>query len=641
MQIIENRGIATKKLKSLANSFSNVDDMVFGFSIYGSKPIKVPKDIEYEVSKITIYGKSVELYDEFIEFLKSQTRLEYMRNNKEGREFVENELNKFVYDVFYKKYNHQELNTRIKEILGTIYKPIEAYKVIIPLNFFYTRIPQVFEIGDSLIEKLDLDRIRKDALSSNSGYESFFDRLIEFEGNYCITIYEEGNNLDLVIERARKKASKCLNRLKLYLFKMNYKDYVARSFAISYSAFVYKESSNRFISLYFGHNKETPYTKILDEDCVNNIKYSLSELDKFDLILNNDTRKRIERSIHWFGKAITETDSDVCLVLYCTGLEALLIPEVGGKKGQILALRASLIQKKMLNEVLNPFLLFNIYEIRSDVIHGSSHDITVNDFIEDLKIFVSRILYPFVDFARINSKMNPNEIIRELENFEDILEIFLHLFYHSDDFKNSIDLKKYIMCEKLLTDINLPREKYIEITKGGVKRIQEIPPTILDKFFQATKSDNSNTRSSAVYALGYLEEPSAVDILCEILQNDDSFGVQKHAALALGRIKDQGVISLKPLIESLAHENSAVRVAAAEALGRLGHQEATDALIKSLKDKNADVRATSAESLGFIRNERAFIHLLESLDDENYRVISSVAISLGRYKDHRDRKSVV
>jgi len=37
----------------------------------------------------------------------------------------------------------------------------------------------------------------------------------------------------------------------------------------------------------------------------------------------------------------------VSLVLYCTALESLLVPEVEGKKGEVLALRIALIEKMM------------------------------------------------------------------------------------------------------------------------------------------------------------------------------------------------------------------------------------------------------------------------------------------------------
>jgi hypothetical protein len=350
MSVVEkDKKEAAKKLKQLANSYSDVNDMAFDFSSYGFKYIDVPKNYGYKESQIAISGTFYKLYKEFIKFLESEKKLEYMINNPKDKKSVEGKLNKFVIDVLLdKKYrNSQELDSRIKETLDSIYKPLNNYKIIIPIKYFHTEKTHVFEIEDSVISKLDLDNLKKDA-----AYTPFFESLShiwdKFENNYCITISEEGNNNGLVIERARKKAFDHLDFLRLYSYEMPYRAFAARYFSISEVTFIY--SNGKFIGPSFNRDEKLPIIDKLDDECVNNIYNSITELQKLNQIENTKTRQRIRRTIHWLGKAITETDLDISLILYCTALESLLIPEVDGRKGELLALRVALIEKKFIME---------------------------------------------------------------------------------------------------------------------------------------------------------------------------------------------------------------------------------------------------------------------------------------------------
>lgn len=624
---------AAKKLKQLANYCSDINDMDFDFISYGLKYIDVPEKYDYDESQIAISGKVYELYKEFINFLESEKKLEYMVNSSKDRKFVEGELNKFVLDIFLdKKYNKsKELDSRIKETLDSIYKPLHNYKIIIPIKYFNTKATHIFEIEDSVISRLDLDNLKKDALASNSIFESSFNIFDKFENNYCITVYEEGNNNRLVIQRARKKASDYLDFLRLYFFETSYKTFTAKFFSISDVAFIYADS--KFIGSSYNRDERLPIIQTLDAECVDKINDCLTELDKLNQIKSPKSEQRIRRTIHWLGKAITEIDLDVSLILYCTALESLLIPESDGRKGELLALRVALIEKQANDGILNPFLMFNIYETRSKLVHGAEHEISRDKFISDIEMFVSSIFYPFIEFAVNNPQMKPTRLMENLENFEDILEVFFHLFFHSNDFDHSIELTNYIMSEKLLRDGAVSGKEYIKITKRGVEKKKEIPFEILDKFLLAAKSKKSSVRSSAVFALGLLKEHSSVDLLSGILLNDDDIQIRKYAALSLGNIKDQESSSLEPLIQVLDDDNAIIREAAVRALGWTKNSIATEALIKSLKDKEPEVRATSARSLSLIRDQRAFEPLLEALDDNNYNVVTSVSIALGRFKD--------
>jgi hypothetical protein len=257
-----------------------------------------------------------------------------------SKRFVEGEINLFIYDVLFdKKYRDIiELNNRIETLLASIYRPLENYKVVIPIKYFDTYENNKFEIEDSIISRLDLDKIKQDSVASHPDYESLYKDWSKFENNYCITVNEDGNNINLIIERARKKASEYLDFLRLYFYEMPYRTFAARYFKISDASFIY-DSNGVFKGSFFIRDEKDPLFDKLNEECVNRLYESINKLQKFQQIENAKTKERIKRTIHWIGKAISEFDLDVSLILYCTALESLLIPESEGKKGEELALR--------------------------------------------------------------------------------------------------------------------------------------------------------------------------------------------------------------------------------------------------------------------------------------------------------------
>jgi len=113
-------------------------------------------------------------------------------------------------------------------------------------------------------------------------------------------------------------------------------------------------------------------------------------------------------------------------------------------------------------------------------------------------------------------------------------------------------------------------------------------------FISDLKSKSLGIREAAVYALGELKDPRAVEPLIEALKDKDS-GVRRSVAEALGKLKDPRAV--EPLIGALKDEDWYGRESVAEALGELGDPRAVEPLIKALKDKDLTVRHYAAEAL--------------------------------------------
>jgi hypothetical protein len=613
---------AVYKLKKLAKSSNEFQDL-----FYTSKYIQVPESYGYHEPQISIRGQFCSFYNEFIKFLESEKELEYMAGNPEKKKFVENEINKFVLDILLDEryYDSKKLESRIQELLVSIYKPLQKYKIIIPIEYFNTNIFYDFEIEDVTVSRLDLNKLKEDASAANKDYEYHFKSWDKFENYYCISVYESGNNNKLAVERARQKAAKYVDILRLYSYELRFRTFAAKYFSLSESAFVF-DSNGKFVLWSNKQNEKKPRYEKLSEEYVREIYSCIRKLEKLSLIEDTKTKSQIDRTIYWIGKAISEPNLDISLILYCTALESLLIPETEGRKAEALALRIALVEKMPDGELSNPFLNYRIYVNRSKVVHGAADRIIKEDDLTHLEWIIPRILYPFIDFAFSNPKIKFTDLIKKLEDFEDVLVIFFHIFLHTGELEDWIDLSEYIMNEKLLEG------KYIKITKSGIKKHKEIPYEILYNFFQAAKSNDSGIKLSAVFSLGFLEEKSSVELLSNILLTDDNIEIRKYAALSLGMIKEPTSIGL--LIQTLDNKNKVLREASAIALRWIGSPIATESLIKSLADKEPEVRQASAQALGDIRDKRAFQPLIDALEDTDPDVIFSVSIALGKFKNH-------
>ncbi|WP_135807148.1 HEAT repeat domain-containing protein [Halorussus marinus] len=162
-------------------------------------------------------------------------------------------------------------------------------------------------------------------------------------------------------------------------------------------------------------------------------------------------------------------------------------------------------------------------------------------------------------------------------------------------------------------------------------------------------SNNEAVRRRAAEILGDIDgnEQVVEDALVKAVEGDDSDGVraaaidaldQRHAVERLiGALSDEEVPTdgaewarAEALVDLLSADQPELRMAAANALGRLGNRAGTKALIGRLGDPDTRVRARAARAIGRIGDPRAVSALRKALGDETVDVRREAADSLGR-----------
>lgn len=160
-------------------------------------------------------------------------------------------------------------------------------------------------------------------------------------------------------------------------------------------------------------------------------------------------------------------------------------------------------------------------------------------------------------------------------------------------------------------------------------------------------SDSARIRARAAEILGDTvdDEPQAVDALVRVAQDDDDEAVRGAAIDALDAIGGEAIerlvaemagvdadgadwVRAEAFVETLSADRPELRMAAANALRRLGDSGALPALVGTLDDPNPRVRARAARACGAIGDERAADALGARLDDPVSQVRREAADAL-------------
>ncbi len=109
--------------------------------------------------------------------------------------------------------------------------------------------------------------------------------------------------------------------------------------------------------------------------------------------IGSDLAGRLRRTLRWIGSSTAHTNYDDKILALCSGLEAALLPEDSGLKGDLLAVRVVLLSVSVGEPSVDAIRLFRLYESRSDLSHGSDIDLCTEQdylFLRSVSVMVLR-----------------------------------------------------------------------------------------------------------------------------------------------------------------------------------------------------------------------------------------------------------
>ena len=241
--------------------------------------------------------------------------------------------------------------------------------------------------------------------------------LNKFKDNTVIRVVVEGNNSSLVIERARDKAKLVLKAVKAYLNDhMSIHD---PNLLFDLSAFALIKKVEVQGWHWSWKRKREPFKLTIGD---HDKKYLDRAENNYQISRNFDSklRARYERAAYWMGMSIEEEEFDKKIISLCIALESLLVSKNDKRKGEVIAYRMLIVNHLVEGSFPEPFGVMAFYELRSEVVHGSSlFEATYSDYSK-LHYTTRKTLFNFIIIAEKNGVKKYDDFLKVVESTENI-----------------------------------------------------------------------------------------------------------------------------------------------------------------------------------------------------------------------------
>ena len=372
----------------------------------------VPDDIDIDRSKgdsFDLYGKYYRDYCEVFEVLRDELSLEYLKDNE-----LKNALWHFICEIIagYSDYrNTDRLKEKINEFLSSMLRPLEEYEVLIPILYLDAKDLEI-KIGDVTIKKFDEFALQDWGMLREWG-------VFKLTANKTMAIIpEKGNNPKLICDRARRKA-----------------DFIIRVLQVSLSTDIYIHDKNLLFKqgvCSFYRKRDTPSSVrrqwqsrykfpplVIDEKLeksMNNFLGNISDILEEEKY-SPELRERFERALIWIGRSIEEEDPDIKIINLSTALETILTNKSEGKKGERLAYRMLLLNAHVKKPFIDPAKVLWIYELRSEIIHGSRIGIASDHEYSTMKFVAIETLRYSIEIIRRDGLKDHKNFIKAIKSY--------------------------------------------------------------------------------------------------------------------------------------------------------------------------------------------------------------------------------
>ncbi len=138
-------------------------------------------------------------------------------------------------------------------------------------------------------------------------------------------------------------------------------------------------------------------------------------------------------------------------------------------------------------------------------------------------------------------------------------------------------------------------------------------PTLVEILRNA--GDNNDLKLRVIEALGMIGDPQVGMLLAEEIDHHASAPeVLKEVIGAIGKVKYKP--AAKKVVKYLEHDDEAIRLATATALGEVGDSTVIDALFKAANDVSSEVAGNAIIAIGKVGDKSCLMRLFEMLEQE-------------------------
>lgn len=178
-----------------------------------------------------------------------------------------------------------------------------------------------------------------------------------------------------------------------------------------------RNRSTKEIETVAGHAPGDPMTLDLNHSTGQRVRHFLKHYNRFlSKPIPGRIRLQVDRALHWIGTSMTRDSHDDRIIDLCTALEALLAQKDERLKGEAITLRSMLLPAMMNDGFTDPFIIYDLYARRSEVIHGSGLNVANQRDADRLLLITLRVVAQFTTVVSRRRKIRRmNDLIKAME----------------------------------------------------------------------------------------------------------------------------------------------------------------------------------------------------------------------------------
>jgi len=382
----------------------------------GHRITVIPSDIERSdetTGAIWIVGSTWENYYECLARLSSEPLLEHL-----DRAEVDDFLWKLVADVFLHRRFYQEKEAqdqRITAFFSAVEKPHVRYEVMFPIERL-TITGRSLDIGGATIFHLNQDEARTwgivDERSQRHLSDAFINRTV---GIVRVT----SGSPEKAIEKAALLLDDALDALRVSLQAIPLATVRNDELLQSRGQFALaKVAGAEFPALERWERGFESLDLTLSERVLTDISDVVERINTaFSGQHPRQLSEAIRRAVGWIGASTAEERYDNRVIGLCTALECLLTTIEDKRKGEAIALRTMLVASAVEEGFTHPAEVYQLYDLRSKVVHGSARGICGESDYATLRFVTVRTFVNILRFIDQSSTplKNASDLISSLE----------------------------------------------------------------------------------------------------------------------------------------------------------------------------------------------------------------------------------
>jgi len=358
-------------------------------------PANLTKDKETQ-EYLAIWGKKSLAFIRALRSLEAEPELEHL----EPRE-IETRLWAFVCELELKHGGSR--SERVAAFLEDTAKPHTIYEVIVPIHNIAVEKPM--QIHDVRFEHWGADEIRELAGPPPE----------DFANKTVASVLVPAGSVEKEVDRARTSIDGALNLLRFgHVTSINVRVHDYEVLFRQGSAYLIAQEGGRQLRGWDWSSRAV-FAKY-PETFAERVEKTLAPIELLLAGSRAETAlvQRFSLAVHWLGSSMTSTDYDEKIILLCTALEAILTEKSDDPKGELIALRAMLLQVAAEGVFIPTVPLLLAYELRSDVVHGSAIGRSGEDNYHYLFDMTARLITQAVDLLNNHPEITSFKQFRQL-----------------------------------------------------------------------------------------------------------------------------------------------------------------------------------------------------------------------------------